>query len=195
MSSSLTNRQKQAIRTKNKIFDVAIALFEQNGFANVSIEEICAKADVSIGTFYYYYASKSDVFFELYTRADHYFEHTVKKRVQSGSYVDRVAKYFDSYVHYCELTGIEMMKQMMNAENKNFIKEGRYMQGLLIDMLREGQEKREIGRRLSPKQLCDYLFVVVRGIIFDWCLHDGDYNVRTMTASCLTPIITTFLKK
>ena len=195
MRSSLTNRQKQAIKTKNKIFDVTIELIDTEGFANVNIEDICAKADVSIGTFYYYYKSKNDVFFELYTRADYYFEHTVKKKIRAGTYVDRVIKYFDHYAHYCELTGIDTMKQMMNAENKNFIKKGRYMQNLLIDILREGQERKEIGRRMTPEQLCEYLFIVVRGIIFDWCLHDGDYDVRQMTESCLAPIVKTFLKK
>ena len=50
MKTKMTNRQKQAIRTKNKIFDTTVSLISENGFDNVNIEDICKTAEVSVGT-------------------------------------------------------------------------------------------------------------------------------------------------
>ncbi len=47
---------------KRKIYDCAIRLFEEKGFENVKVNDICTAAQVSIGTFYYYFPSKESVF-------------------------------------------------------------------------------------------------------------------------------------
>lgn len=47
---------------ERKIYNCAIDLFEKNGFENTKVNDICAAADVSTGTFYYYFPSKESIF-------------------------------------------------------------------------------------------------------------------------------------
>ncbi|WP_259596222.1 TetR/AcrR family transcriptional regulator [Clostridium botulinum] len=69
----LTKRQIQAINTKNKIYNIATNLMQKEGYDNITIQNICEKAEVSVGSFYHYFESKNDILIELYKKADHFF--------------------------------------------------------------------------------------------------------------------------
>lgn len=57
----MTNRQKQAIATKQKILDVAEKLINEKGFEAVSVDDIVNDCGVAKGTFYHYFKSKDDI--------------------------------------------------------------------------------------------------------------------------------------
>jgi len=47
------------------------------------------------------------------------------------------------------------------------------MQILLKEIVLEGQNKNEIISTMTPDEICDYLFIAARGIVYDWCLHNA----------------------
>lgn len=51
----------KAERTKDRIFQAAFELFEQNGYRQTTIPLICEKADVSRSTFFHYFKSKDSL--------------------------------------------------------------------------------------------------------------------------------------
>ena len=42
------------------------------------------------------------------------------------------------------------------------------MQTALADIVRQGQENGEITKTKTPDELVDFLFLIARGIVFDW---------------------------
>lgn len=56
-----TNRQKQAAASKNKLVAAAMELFNEKGYEQTTVQDICTRADLSVGVFYHYFPSKSDV--------------------------------------------------------------------------------------------------------------------------------------
>jgi AcrR family transcriptional regulator len=60
-SLSLQLRAKRLEMVVSEIEEVALRLFDQRGFANVTVEDIAVEAHISVRTFYRYVASKEDV--------------------------------------------------------------------------------------------------------------------------------------
>ena len=54
-----------SLKTKQRIYDVAMDLFIRNGYANTSLKEVAQAADVSMGTIYRYFPKKGDFFAEI----------------------------------------------------------------------------------------------------------------------------------
>ncbi|WP_317644983.1 TetR/AcrR family transcriptional regulator [Sporosarcina sp. GW1-11] len=50
---------------KNQLIDIALELFATNGFEGTKISDIVAAADVSQGTFYWYFKSKESIVIEI----------------------------------------------------------------------------------------------------------------------------------
>ncbi len=60
-SLSLQLRAKRSEMMVSELEAVALRLFDQRGFANVTVEEIALEAHISVRTFYRYFAAKDDV--------------------------------------------------------------------------------------------------------------------------------------
>jgi len=188
----LTNRQLQAEATKNKIYKVSIELLEKKGFDNLKVEDICKTAGVSIGSFYNYFTSKYDILIEIYKRADEYFENEVSINLTNTNAAEAIVEYFDYYANYNDLVGIEIMKQLYNGSNKMFAQKGRYMQALLQEVIKEGQSKGELITTMSSDEINDYLFTAARGVAYDWCIHNGEYDIKEHMHSYFSRLIVIF---
>jgi AcrR family transcriptional regulator len=174
----LTNRKIQAINTKNKIYQVAIELMDKKGYENIKIEDVCKNAGVSVGSFYNYFNSKSDILSEIFKKADEYFENEVINNLKSSNTLEMIVEFFTYYGKYNEIVGVDTMKQLYKFNNKLFIAKGRYMQSSLKEIIISGQNKGEIVINMTANEISEYLFIVARGIAYDWCLHDGEYNME-----------------
>lgn len=172
-----TKRQAQALKTKNKIYKISLNLIKKYGFDNVTIDDISKKAGVSVGAFYHYFESKSDIFNEIYKQADDYFQSYVVNNLAGCSSFEKIQDFFGYYARFNLSNGLEFVRQLYNSHNTLFIKKGRYMQSLLCQLVIDGQSAGEITTEYSSEKIVDFLFISVRGIIFDWCLHDGSYKL------------------
>lgn len=52
--------------TKKLLIESAVNLFFQNGYSNTKVEDITHNAKVAKGTFYSYFNTKEDIFFEIF---------------------------------------------------------------------------------------------------------------------------------
>lgn len=178
MKKSLTSRDKQAINTRNKIYKYGVRLMNQYGYENITVEQIAKKSNVSVGTFYHYFKSKFDLLGEVFHIGDLFFQERIEQLMAEHTCcADRISEYFSLYAQLSVNNGIKMVKSLYLPTNKMFITHGRKMQSLLTDILRSGQERGEISANQSPETITEALFVVARGVIFDWCLHDGDSDL------------------
>ena len=189
----ITKRKLQAIKSKEYIYRISRELINKNGFDNVKVKDICKKAGVSVGTFYHYFSSKEAIFYEVYKIADDYFKDEVSKLLVQENFADRIIFFFRIYAKYNINQGLEATSQLYNSKNKLFIAKGRYMHILLEKIIKEGQEKNEIKDEMSPEDLADYLFIMARGIVYTWLLHDGDYDLENKMVEYLKRLLIVFI--
>ena len=186
-----TKRQEQARETKNRIYTSAIELMEKEGFDNITIADISEKAGVSVGAFYHYFDSKNDILAEIFHRADDYFSTQVVNSLSKGSVPEQIVEYFDHYAKFNLMSGVETTQQLFNPKIKFFIKEERPMITILHDLILEGQKKKEIRGDIDAKELVSYFFVMARGIVFEWGLYDGNYDLEARMHKYMEHIIST----
>lgn len=67
MAESSDWRARRWAATHRRIYDTAIALFQERGFAAVNVGQIARDADVSVPTFYAHYPSKEHLVMQLPT--------------------------------------------------------------------------------------------------------------------------------
>ncbi|HYE12348.1 MAG TPA: TetR/AcrR family transcriptional regulator [Patescibacteria group bacterium] len=173
----LTKRQIQAQNTQDIIYKTAIEMMEEKGFQNLKVEEICKTAGVSIGSFYNCFKSKNDILNEVFRQIDEYFKNSVIDKLKSGSSIDRIKVYFEIYADYNVDRGIEFVKQLYGVRNNLFITKGRYLQAILRDIIKDGQEAGEITRSMTSDEIVEFLFIAIRGVIYHWCLYDGQFDL------------------
>jgi Transcriptional regulator len=173
----MRGRQLQAQETKRRIFQSAIGLMAEKGYHGTKIEEICQAAEVSIGAFYHHFKSKDDIFSVTYEEADAYFEAEVASRLRVMEPCERVLGFFAIYAEFNRSQGLEQCKVLFNADNRWFIKQGRGMQKVLAAQIAECQSLELIDSSEEPESITIELFVLARGVVYDWCLHDGGYDL------------------
>jgi TetR/AcrR family transcriptional regulator, fatty acid metabolism regulator protein len=179
----LTKRQIQAQNTKDLIYKTAIEMMEQKGFQNLKVEEICKTAGVSVGSFYNCFKSKNDILNEVFRHIDEYFLNTVSDKLKEGNSIDRIKKYFEVYADYNVARGIEFTKQLYGVHNNLFIIKGRCLQTILRDIVKDGQEAGEITRDMSSDEIVEFLFIAIRGVVYHWCLNDGQFDLFEQMSS------------
>ncbi len=61
----LTRRQREDARHRQEILDVALGLFSDKGFHNVSVKEISQKAEFGLGTIYKFFGNKEGLYHSM----------------------------------------------------------------------------------------------------------------------------------
>jgi len=188
---AVTRRQAQAIETANRIYAAAIELMDRKGFERLTIADISRRAGVSVGAFYHYFRSKDDILAEIFRRADEYFLTQVVGDLSQPAIQEQIVAYFDHYARFNAASGVEMTQQLFNPKVKLFVQKGRPMQTILQDLIRKGQERKEIRCDARPEELARLLFVMARGVVFEWSLYDGGYDLEATMHKYMQTLVST----
>jgi AcrR family transcriptional regulator len=191
--AKMTNRAKQAEATKNKIYECGVKLIRKHGFDKVTVEEIAKQAGVSVGTYYYYFESKSNLFSEIFKRADNYFLEEVEGKLKSQDYKGMIIEFFEKYADFNYIDGIEMVKKLYTSDNKMFITKGRSMQNVLQKIIEQGQENSEITKSESSDEITRILFMVARGVVYEWCIYDGKMDLKCEMKKIISNMVDGFM--
>ena len=99
-------RQARAAETRKRIVAAAKKLITENGFENVSIEEIAKEAEVSTGSFYTYFKKKEDVIEEL-NQLSFYRLAEITNEMKDKGLDDRLKYYCRQFLAEIERVGSE----------------------------------------------------------------------------------------
>lgn len=198
MKEKKLTRKEQAAETKKLLFDTALQLLEEKEFDKITIRDIVKRANVSIGTFYNYYSTKLDVYYETYKIADAYFETTVKQELAKIKNIhQKLLKFFDYYASYsCEITDLSLTRILYNSANKCFDRSSDVgMMPLLVSLLEEGMQTGVLKSSKTAPELGQFLMISIRGQVYHWCTNDGCYDLRKAVANHAQLLLQIFLSE
>jgi TetR/AcrR family transcriptional regulator, fatty acid metabolism regulator protein len=189
-------RQRQGQETKARIYDAAWHLIGEEGFDRVTVDRICSRAHVAKGSFYHHFRSKADLIVEGYSLCDKYFEEEVAGKLSAPDAPGRIVEFIGRQVAYAVDTGRDLMIQVYKSQLENgtkfFISAERRLPSILHSIVAEGQAKGELRTDLSSDYIVAYVLRFSRGMIYDWCLHSGDYDIAAVTEEACRRLVTLF---
>lgn len=175
------SRKKQAEESRKRIYEAAISLIAEKGFNETNITEICRKAHCSIGAFYHHFPTKDSILEETFRLADNQFSGWKKLDSENLSGKELIISYMKAYASLVSLeSGLEFSKNFYNVRNKLFVRKGRSMQSRLTEIIRSALDSGEIKLDMSAEEACEWLFMGARGVVFHWCLNEGNFNLIDM---------------
>ena len=193
-----TKRQLQAEQTKLNIFNTAVELLSEKEFDSITIRDIVTRANVSIGTFYNYYNTKLEVFYETYQVADRYFRDVVEPQLTQPTCAERVLFFFRHYARYSgELTDRKMTRLLYSPDNPWFNRPlGDTMVDVLIRVLQGGLDSGELdGQGDTAQEIANLFMISIRGLTYNWCTTGFAYDLAAATQWSATRLLRCYLNK
>ncbi|MGL5651118.1 MAG: TetR/AcrR family transcriptional regulator [Paraclostridium sp.] len=191
----LTNRQKQAIATKLRITQVATELFKLNGFDSVKIQDICQAAEISIGAFYHHFKSKSEIINTAYEQVDILVLDRLETKDLDSNLDKLLFLLVEGAVVMEELGWVfvsEIYKNLLSIESKYSTKPDRYIALEVRSIIEDSLKSGELNSSISSFDLTMIIMRISRGTIFDWCLHEGSYDLKSRMEFELNLLLSNF---
>lgn len=99
------SREDKGEETRNALFEAAVQVVGEEGYANASIAKIVARANVASGTFYNYFDSRQDLFDQLLPALGERLLGHIRGRLDdSVTGLEREKQRIEAYFDFCRKT-------------------------------------------------------------------------------------------
>ena len=173
-------RQARAAETRKRIVAAAKKLITENGFENVSIEDIAKEAEVSTGSFYTYFKKKEDVIEEL-NQLSFYRLAEITNEMKDKGLDDRLKYYCRQFLAEIERVGIEICRQWIRNNITPFNMEisgketTKYNHDYfsMKSLLEEGIRRGELAVGTPVDKMAFFINTQLYGLMVAWCMTDA----------------------
>lgn len=176
--NNLTPRQKQSIETKDKIYCCAVNLFAKMSYEKVKISDICKAANVSIGAFYHHFQSKESIINEAFNALDEKLKEELDSYTQKSTFETirfLMSTQLSMLKNDSSILATQFFKNQLSNEEKYILNKNRFFYKTLLKVVQTSINNNEF--RGSAEEITDTLLRISRGTIYDWCLHEGSYEL------------------
>ncbi len=181
-------RKKRGLR--QKIIDVAMKLFEQQGFSNTTMEQIAEEADVARKTLYNYFPVKEAIADEYVKGiSNHLVQEALAKLQNLPDTRSRLLSALNNAYGWVEinpeLTGIVLAYRFKTTyqASENYPCSGNELEGrgtywIIAEIIRQGQQAGEIRSDVQLKLLVRYIDLMRGTIVWEWLQDTSSFELR-----------------
>jgi TetR/AcrR family transcriptional regulator, fatty acid metabolism regulator protein len=194
----LNQRQINAMHTKEKIYQVALKLFIEKGFENVSITDITQHVGTAKGTFYTHFKSKDQIIVDHYKKIDDHYEVTYQNLTNIESNFEKIMRILNEGFLYTENIGKELLRivlisQISGKEDVPFVMSNkRKIYRILLELVQKGQQKSEFSSKQDANKLVVAILQHYSGVYMRWCLLEEDNSLSDMGMDSMSLLINSF---
>lgn len=170
--------------TKTKIVTAAWKLFYEQGYDDTTVEEIIDESGTSKGSFYHYFEGKDALLGSLSDLFDEKYIDLAKNADMEGDSFELLLRLNRELFSMIENTiDFELLKRLYSTQlvtkgSKQLLDHNRVYYKLLRKIVAGAQERGEMISTMTVGDIVRYYAMCERGLIYDWCLSDGNYSLR-----------------
>lgn len=187
--------------TKGKIINAAYRLFSAKGYEATTVDEIVEASQTSKGSFYHYFESKDAlfsamtfVFDEAYQKLEEEMDPTLSS-YEKLIYLNReIFAYIENSVMVDMLTRL-FATQLTTHGEKHLLDRNRTYYRLIRRIIEEGQHAGELSTEFTVNEIVKDYSTLERGMLYDWCLCDGEYGLKRYAQTRMPLFLQTYLVK
>ncbi|MFE8702940.1 TetR/AcrR family transcriptional regulator [Cytobacillus sp. FJAT-54145] len=174
-------------KKKEQILKSALSCFADKGFQSSTIDDIVSHSGISKGAIYNYFKSKDEIYLEVLNRATAKNIENIRDNFSKlRSTLSKINFIFDGYLNtnpfeherfryivvfyeftlHC--TRNEKLLELLTRRRDTFI-------NLLVDVLKEGQEAKEINNEVDPEIFAHQFWTIIDGVSLQAVYNDFPY--------------------
>jgi len=189
---ALSRRERKKARTRSEIYSAAMKLFLRRGFDTVTIEDICAAADVARGTFFLHFPGKESLLDEYGERASQDLAAMLKRQGGSAASALRLAlralaerashqpEVISMLVHEVVTRPLPIVEQKEPA---------RTLVQLLGAVIQRGQARGEFRRKAEPLIAAIALAAAFFALVYEGSRRGGDLDIEEAISQTLDVVL------
>ena len=193
-------KKKNSKNTKGKIVSAAWQLFYQQGYDDTTIEEIVELSGTSKGSFYHYFDGKDALLSSLSYLFDEKYEELLETMDMSLSPTEKLIYLNQELFLMIENTvSVDLLCQLFSSQlitkgERHLLDTNRTYYKLLRQIAMEGREKGFFKEDLSINDITKAYAMFERGLMYDWCICNGEYSLYQYSGTILPMFLHNFRK-
>ncbi len=181
-----TSRQIQAEETKRIILNAAKELLKEKSFSEITVIDICKKANTSVGNFYHHFINKAGIIIELYKKIDSYFyDELLPKYLAYDDAIKAIIDYTSAQCNYAQDTGLDftitVYKAQINNANTFFLDNGRGLPHGLYTLVEKAYNENLFKKDTDVSKIQSEILIIARGIIYYWITSGGNFEISNLS--------------
>jgi AcrR family transcriptional regulator len=165
---------------KAQLSEIGMQLFRENGFANVTILEICKAAGVTRNAFYYHFSDKEDLlcfyFADVIPSQNELFEQILSL----SSDWEKLWCLLEAHLQLMEREGVGITRALMKASLDNretIVKDYVLTNTWCVPLIQNCIQTGVIQTPLSAEEVNFLMTRMLLGVIVSWCNKDGGFEL------------------
>ena len=191
--------KKNNRNTKGKIISAAWKLFYEQGYDDTTVDEIVESSETSKGSFYHYFDGKDALLSSLSYLFDEKYD-ALKDSLPEGTFIEKLCHINQELFLMIENSiSVDLLSRLFSSQlitkgRRHLLDQDRTYYKLLRDIIQKGRSNNELEDSVSVNEVIKAYVLMERGMMYDWCLCNGDYSLAQYSKLLLPKFLANFTK-
>ena len=182
---------KASKSTRSRIVSSAWKLFYMNGYDGTTIDDIIEAANVSKGSFYHYFDGKEALINSISYLFDQAYETLLDDIDNSLSPVEQlVTMTRESFFMIENTVPVHLLNRILSSQltskgDSHLLDPDRPYYHILRKIVIEAKDSGTFKEEYSVNEICQAYALFERGLMYDWCVSNGNYSLSQYSAKMM----------
>lgn len=180
----LMKKEKTAVsnsKNSDAIVKATKELIKEKGYHDVSVNEICQRANVSRSSFYSVFSGKDEVVVHMVRSLKEDTPVVLNRILAADNDLERIWSLFDTYLNVALEFGPDVMGSLLAIdmqESIGFIQQFYLYNDWFCTLVKNCQQKGIIQNQDNCSDIVDAAVYAAFGIAYEWCRAHGNFDLR-----------------